>query len=489
MTKPPFGFSGPQSGDDDPERDDQSPPPSNPFAFGFSGMQLPGMPGGQLPSDLSGLMPMIQQLQQVLMGGSGSGPVNWDLARQTALTAARQQEKPTGTTTADVEQALRIADLWLDDTTSFPSGVRSSTVWTRSEWVGQTLGVWSQLCDPIAAKMVTAMTSLMPEGGLGALPGMPEGMGQLPGLDKMLEGMGGMMFGSQVGQALAQLSSEVLTSTDIGLPLGPDGVAVLVGQNVDELAASLDHDIEEVRLYLALREAAYHRLFAHVPWLRKKLLGTIETYASGITIDRQAIENALGDVSPEDFQANPQKIQEIMSSGVFEPQRTEAQKQQLDALETLLALVEGWVDRVVSVAVEGRLPGASGLREMMRRRRATGGPAEQTFATLVGLVLRPRRLRDAAEMWERIEARDGVEGRDHLWEHPDLLPTSEDFTAPSETQDDEPRLTEADFEALLASDGAGGPVESLDGGIAPEEDDDSDGPDDERPGGPQPAGA
>src|SRR3712207_7847253 len=43
-------------------------------------------------------------------------------------------------------------------------------------------------------------------------------------------------------------------------------------------------------------------------------------------------------------------------------------------------------------ACSSTLPSAAALRETVRRRRASGGPAEQTFATLVGLQLRPRRL-------------------------------------------------------------------------------------------------
>ena len=87
-------------------------------------------------------------------------------------------------------------------------------------------------------------------------------------------------------------------------------------------------------------------------------------------------------------------------------------------LETLLALVEGWVDTVVADAVGDRLPGAPALRETLRRRRATGGPAEQTFATLIGLELRPRRLRAAAELWRRVGASRGIDGRDALWARP-----------------------------------------------------------------------
>jgi hypothetical protein len=115
---------------------------------------------------------------------------------------------------------------------------------------------------------------------------------------------------------------------------------------------------------------------------------------------------------------------------LVQPEDTPQQKAALARLETLLALVEGWVATVVEEAAGDRLPQAGALAEAIRRRRATGGPAERTFATLVGLELRPRRLREAAEIWRRLTDVRGAEGRDALWAHPDLMPTAEDFDDP-----------------------------------------------------------
>jgi hypothetical protein len=112
------------------------------------------------------------------------------------------------------------------------------------------------------------------------------------------------------------------------------------------------------------------------------------------------------------------------------PQRTPAQEQALEKLETALALVEGWVDELTAAATENVLPSAAALRETVRRRRATGGPAEHAFASLVGLELRPRRLRDAATLWAALKEERGIEGRDAIWHHPDLLPTAEDLDDP-----------------------------------------------------------
>ena len=74
-----------------------------------------------------------------------------------------------------------------------------------------------------------------------------------------------------------------------------------------------------------------------------------------------------------------------------------------------------------------RLSNVSALVETMNRRRASGGPAEKTFANLVGLELRPRLLRTASDFWAKLTAALGVEQRDALWQHPDFLPSRDDL--------------------------------------------------------------
>jgi putative hydrolase len=128
--------------------------------------------------------------------------------------------------------------------------------------------------------------------------------------------------------------------------------------------------------------------------------------------------------------SNPAAMQEAMTGGLFDPEPSAAQKAALEKLEVTLALVEGWVDEVVSQATAERMPAAAKLQETVRRRRAAGGPAEQTFAALVGLELRPRRLRDAAALWKALLDARGIDGRDAVWNHPDLMPGSSDLDDP-----------------------------------------------------------
>jgi putative hydrolase len=398
VTNLPFGFG---------QQDDESGEPAkNPF-----GDPMGGMFG----------LPVFGELQKLLSWTGG--PVNWDLAKQLAeQTLAGHSRSVTPVERAAIAEAIRLADLWLDDTTDFPSGVQTVESWTRLEWLNRTLPVWRSLCEPVAARVVAAMSNALPAEQL-------EQLGQLGAgnpLAGIMSQVGGLMFGAQVGQGLGGLAQEVLSATDIGIPLGPSGTAALVAENVATFGAGLERPEEEIRLYLALREAAHQRLFAHVPWLRQRLLDTVEEYARGITIDISSIESAMQGIDP----MNPEGMQDALTGGLFNPQQTPEQAAALRRLETLLALVEGWVDSVVAAGAGPRMPGADALREASRRRRATGGPAEQTFATLVGLELRPRRLREAAALWWSVTEKRGISGRDALWTHPDLLPTPDDLDDP-----------------------------------------------------------
>ncbi len=409
MGNQPFGFGLPDPDDADGSSGDEV-TPVDPFAALF---------GGAAPADLGAA---LQQFGQLL--SSSSGPVNWQLANDTARQALMQSGDASLTSheRTEVIEAIRLAELWLDGATDIVAHSANPTAWSRAEWIEHTLPQWHPLVSGMAERVAAVQGETLPEQ-------LPEQMRAMATpLMGVMQQMSGVMFGMQVGQGLGALATEVFGSTDIGLPLAPDGVAVLVPANVAAFGEGLGVPLDEVRLYLALRECAHLRLFHHAPWLRSRILAAVDEYAKGISIDTSGMESLISNIDP----TNPEALGELVQSGVFEPPTTPEQQAALNRLETLLALVEGWVDDVAFAAASTHLPSAEALRETLRRRRATGGPAEATFETLVGLTLRPRRLRDGATLWRTLRESGGVAARDALWNHPDLLPTAEDLDSPSD---------------------------------------------------------
>lgn len=404
MSQPPFGFTG--GGEADEPSDDAA----NPLGALFAAV---GGESGDIGS-------MLHRLGDLLSWRGG--PVNWDLAKQVAQDSVGAEPGTSSSDQQAVADAIRLADLWLDPLTTLPAGATAAEAWTRRQWIDATQPAWAELTEPVARKVVEAMGQAVPAELVAQQVAAP--------LLGMLGQVGGVLFGAQLGQALGSLSGEVVGVTDIGLPLGSAGLAALLPSGVAAFAEGLQIPVDEVRLFLALREAAHHRLFVHVPWLRAHLFGAVSAYANGIRVDTEALQSAMHDFDASDPEALQRALGGRPDSGLLVLQPTPEQEAALKRLETALALVEGWVDEVVEAAASAHLPKAGALREAVRRRRAVGGPAEQTFATLVGLELRPRRLRDAAALWAALREAKGIEGRDGVWAHPDLLPATEDLDDP-----------------------------------------------------------
>ncbi|AXT84207.1 hydrolase [Aeromicrobium sp. A1-2] len=406
--------------------------PENPFK-GTPMEQLFGaFSGGQM--DMSQIMGQMQK-----MFAPHEGSVNFDLAKDVArhtLAAAGPDPSPNAAQQGAVDDAARLAETWLDGVTAIPAGATTATAWSRAQWIEATADTWQQLVEPIAQHVVQAMGEALPE----------EAKAMAGPLMGMLNQAGGAMFGQQVGQALGGLAGEVVSSTDIGIPLGTERIAAVIPAGVEAFGEGLEHPASDVLLYVVLRECAHHRLFHHAAWLRPALIGAIEEFGRGTSIDVSAIESQLQGLDP----TRPEQIQEALAGGLFEPERTPQQQKALDRLETLLAFIEGWVDEIVSEATKDRMPAAAPLAEAMRRRRAAGGPAEQTFASLVGLELRPRKLREATTLWAAMRDRQGTEARDAVWSHPDLMPSIADLEDPLGFAQGESRTqSDDDFDTAL----------------------------------------
>lgn len=437
--------------------------------------------GGIDPEQLKGLgidpaqmRQMMFAFQQAMSSQSGDG-ISWDAARTGALHVANQDARSIGTgQRTDLARAFQLADLWLGEATVIAPIGAGPEVLTRGDWVEKTLPVWQELAEPVAESMADALT--------GALRSQaPEDMRDtIEAASRMLRQVGGTLFATQLGQVVGKLSKEAVSGGDVGIPVMPAGTAAILPQNFADLGAGLGIPDDQLALYFAARELAHARLFKHAKWLRLHVMSQVTDYARGIHVDTEVLEDLADRFDP----TNTEELQEALQTGALIPQKTEAQELALGRLENMLALIEGWVDVVASDATS-RVPSLDRIAEATRRRRAVGGPAQDALGALVGLELRPRRLREAAAMWRAVGDAVGTAARDALWDYPDLVPSGDDIDDPAaliarleaaERGDDAPRDEMDDALAQLLADAED------DGTAGQEGDKDSD---DEGPEGPR----
>ncbi len=416
---PGFGF-GPDSSD--PNEPDKN----NPFGeifqqFAGMGLNLPGLmaalSGQSSPSALS--KQMIRDISRKFLSAHGETPVTvQDLVA--------------------IKEAFDIADLWINEATTFPNLVIPDTcALSRRDWIDSTLAGWEELTTPLVDGMSQAMSQMLQE----TLGQENENSGfEIPGMSGMKIPQSSIaaimgtfmssMLSTQLGQTIGNLSTTVTGANDVALPLTSPIRPQLIPQNVVQWGKDLEIPEAEIRIYLALREIAAARLFAATPWLREYVRDSIAHYGKGIRVDINAItqqaEDAMnsGALDP----SNPESMTIALSGGMFTPEETPAQRAAVERLETVLALIEGWIDAVVTGAAGDRLPSMIKLRETQQRRRATNSPTQQLFATLVGLEVSPRRTREAIAFWEKIAKLKDVQSRDQIWEDAVLLPTANQLT-------------------------------------------------------------
>ncbi len=356
----------------------------------------------------------------------------------------------------DLDQAFALATLWLSEATTISDLSSPPRTLTRGAWVEATLPVWQELAEPVATSISDALTAALQEQAPEEMQALVQGAGRL------MRTVGGSLFASQLGHVVGNLSKEVVSGGDVGIPLLPAGEAAILPQNFADFGRDLEIPQDQLALYIATRELAHARLFRHARWLRLHVLSQITDFARGIHVDTDALEELATRFDPSE----PDELRRALESGALLPTRSDAQNAALTRLENLLATIEGWVD-VVTEDATSRLPSAARIAEAVRRRRAVGGPAEQALGSLVGLELRPRRMREAAAMWRAVTDAVGASGRDALWDYPDLMPAAEDIDDPgalvarlqARSRGEEPVRDEMDdaLERLLAGEDPGQP--------------------------------
>jgi putative hydrolase len=409
------------------------------------------IPFGFSPNDDANqdLKQFFENLNSMMQSGfaQNTGPVDWNAVQQasTAVLGASQAKSVSSTFQKDAETATDLADLWLSEATALPSSGQKCVLLTREKWIAETLLAWQGLVDPVAHGLAKAMSTIIPADlDAEAMNIPPEILEQLPPevaqqieqlitsgeikdllgpVMDMAKSMGATLFGNQFGHGLGTMATQVLSATDVGIPLTSSHNPSFIATNVQEFSDGLGLELSEVLIYLAMRELAHQRLFTAAPWLQSQIQSAMSTYASGVQIDSSAIEQALAEIDT----TNIEDVNTALSGELFIQARTPEQEAALTRLELLIALIESWITVVVTDAAAGRLPSSTALAETLRRRRAAGGPAEKFFEGLIGLEIRPRKIREAVIIWQKLTETLGTEQRDLIWSHPDLLPTTTDL--------------------------------------------------------------
>ena len=382
-------------------------------------------------------MPFFGDLMKML---GSQGPVQWDGARQLALSIATGGESEPNVEPLErvrYEQLARVADLQVAQATGLSTSTtgRSVTVTpvTKTQWVLATLDAYRPLIEKMGAALHPP-TADPSTGLLGAIePADPDAgdpteawLGQIMGL------LSPMLLGMTTGSLVGHLATRSFGLYDLPIPRpASDDVLVLAG-NVDAFGRDWSMDGDDLRLWVCLHQITNHAVLG-LPHVHARLDELLGDYASSFESDPDALGTKLGELDVDPTGGDPMmRFQELMGDPevVLGAVRSSRQQEILPWLDGLVSVLAAYVDHVMDDVGHGLIGSYAQITEAVRRRRVEASSEDRFVERLLGLELTQDHYDRGAAFIAGVIERAGKPGLERLWSSAEALPTPAEVDAP-----------------------------------------------------------
>jgi len=394
-----------------------------------------------------------------LMGSTTAGGSNQiDLARSLALSVATGGE-PEGNVDPlariELEGLARVAELHISELTGLPVNPTGAPVEIMTvgpgAWAWQTLEDWRFLLeamsapagpqpdagahadDPADGQQPPAGETIAEPGlGLADLGPSPEPWegNEPPGPEQLvarfMSTMGPMLTAMQLGSAVGHLARTVLGPYEVPIPRPPSRL-LIIPQNVDRFANDWSLPLDQVRLWVCLRELTAHSVLTRTN-VATRFRELLQNVVRAVAEDSAGVMDRLGGLDPTDPEALQNLLgdpESLMGSDPS-PARVQAGKE----LEAATAALLGYVEHVLDRAASRLLGGRTALTEAWRRRQHDRERADRSAELLFGLDLGPTQVERGVGFVRGVLDRAGEDGLATLWSGGNTLPTPPELEAP-----------------------------------------------------------
>ena len=374
-----------------------------------------------LPEDAFADVPLLREIQRVLL--SGSGPVNWELARQVGIASAtwgQDDPAPTEDDLRGFEGAVRMAELTVAELTGMdaPPEVTRVRAVRRAEWVEANVPGLRGLFEPTAERMARALQTARSEEPVEIAEGPQM-------LEAVLERMTPLLMGAQVGAVLGALAQRVLGQYELPLPRADQPALLFVVTNIAAFEKEWSLPPDEFRAWVAMHETT-HAFGLGRPWVREHFLGLVREVAGALEFDLTAIQDRL-----EGFDlSDPQKLSEALGSDLLAGELTDEERLLLRRVQAFMAAAEGHANHVVSVIGEERLAGFSRIDEAVRRRHEGLSQEERAVERLLGIDVKQEQYRLGRAFCDHVAEATDETTLAMMWESAEALPSMPELEEP-----------------------------------------------------------
>lgn len=379
-------------------------------------------------------MPFFGDLLKML---GTQGPVQWDGARQLALSIATGGESEPNVDPMErirFEQLSRVADLQVAQATGLSTSVTGRAVTitpvTRSQWALQTLDAYKPLIEKMAGalhpKADSGAPSINPEHIDDSVDPTEAWLGQIMGL------LSPMLLGMTTGSLVGHLATRTFGPFDLPVPRPLSDDLSVVPANIEAFGADWSMDGDDLRLWTCLHQLTHHAVLG-VPHVRNRLDELLGDYAASFESDPDALGTKLADLDVDPTGGDPMaRFQEIMGDPevVLGAVRSNRQQEILPWLSALVSVIEGYVDHVMDKVGNGLIGSYGQVTEAMRRRRVEASSSDRFVERLLGLDLTQDHFDRGRGFIDGIVERAGAESLERLWSDAAVLPTPNEVDAP-----------------------------------------------------------
>jgi putative hydrolase len=377
--------------------------------------------GSGTPNDPFADVPLLRELQRVLL--SSSGPVNWELARQVGIASSSwgsDDPAPSEEDRRAFEGAVRMAELAVADVTGIdpPPDVTVVRAVRRAEWVQENIGGLRELFEPAAEQMARALAQTRPEG----TDGLPEGA---QAFTAMFDRIAPLLMGAQVGMVLGYLGQRVLGQYELPLPRGGDSALLFVVPNIATFEREWSLPADEFRAWVALHETT-HAFDLGRPWVRDHFLGLVREVADAMEFDLAGLQERLDGLDLSD----PSRLSETMEGDLLTGALTEEQQLLVRRVQAFMAAAEGHADHVMRAVGRSRLPSFDRIDEAMRRRHEGRSQEERAAERLLGIDMKLDQYRVGRAFCDRVAELTDERTLARVWDSADALPSMPELEEP-----------------------------------------------------------
>ena len=362
---------------------------------------------------------------------TAQGPINWEVARQLALWTATEgsaEANPDPLARIRTEELLRVADMHVGEATGMPTSRRgwlSLRCVTRAEWAATTLESWKEVLLRLAASLGGQ------PGPNEAGPANPGEAGEANAMDQLLGNLpqviGPLVLGAQAGTMVGNLAARALGQYDMPVPAPSADELLAVPTMVDAFAQEWDLPVDDVRMYVCLRDVVFHTVMTR-PAVSQAVHDHLLAYAGAFHVEIDAIEQRLANFDPSDMVSLQQSLGD--PEALIGEMQSDEQRRLLVPFQALLAAISGYTDFVID-KVGRRLVGSYALvGEAFRRRRVEDGPGQRVLGKLLGIELDQGTIERGHSFITGVLERAGEEGLARLWASAGGLPTPAEVDAP-----------------------------------------------------------